>query len=216
MLILDALSCSGLAPTSLTLPAGTIATIPGPNRSGKSRLLAGIAGLNPQTSGEVRVGGLVRKAGGGDDLRPMLGYLFTDPRHQLFSPTVAEDVAFGPAGRGIQKQALQEKVDAALGQVGLAGRGGETLTSLHVDDLVWTAVAGVIACDPQVLLWDDAGLWFDEKGQMRMVEFLRRWVSEGERCVLLSSRDAALGQRIGGPMFRMEQGTLHLETGATA
>ena len=93
----------------------------GPNGAGKSTLMLHLNGINTPTHGEVRIGGTVIDRKSVKRIRAEVGLVFQDPDDQLFSPTVFEDVAFGPLHMGVPEGEIHERVERALAAVGMTG-----------------------------------------------------------------------------------------------
>ncbi|ARE42281.1 ATPase component NikO of energizing module of nickel ECF transporter (plasmid) [Rhodovulum sp. P5] len=106
---------------NLTLAPGEKLAIAGPNGAGKSTLLHLMVGLIRPAAGQITAFGRICRAEA--DFRPVrrrAGLVFQDPDDQLFCPTVAEDVAFGPLNLGHSRAEAEAIVDAVLGQLHLA------------------------------------------------------------------------------------------------
>ncbi len=112
----------------LHIASGERVALLGPNGAGKTTLvlhLNGILGGRGENGAEgtVEVGGLAVEKPNLQEIRRRVGIVFQDPDDQLFMPTVAEDVAFGPANFGLRGAELRERVQQALRAVGMAEHG---------------------------------------------------------------------------------------------
>ena len=103
---------------SLRITHGEKVALVGANGTGKSTLLLLAAGLLLPTDGEVSVGGIGLTPRTLPIVRQTVGLVFQNPDHQLFMPTVEEDVAFGPANMGLTPEEIEARVTAALESVG--------------------------------------------------------------------------------------------------
>ncbi|OLL17547.1 MULTISPECIES: energy-coupling factor ABC transporter ATP-binding protein [unclassified Rhodococcus (in: high G+C Gram-positive bacteria)] len=128
--------------------------IVGANGSGKSTLARMINGLVIPTSGTVTVDGLdtARKA---REVRRRVGFVFTDPDHQIVMPTVAEDVAFSLRRSGLSKAERAERVRRVLADFGLAGHHDHPSHLLSGGQKQLLALAAIMVTDPQVLVADE-------------------------------------------------------------
>ncbi|MCK8672346.1 energy-coupling factor ABC transporter ATP-binding protein [Rhodococcus sp. HM1] len=128
--------------------------IVGANGSGKSTLARMINGLVVPTSGTVTVDGLdtARK---GREVRRRVGFVFTDPDHQIVMPTVAEDVDFSLRRSGLGKAERAERVRRVLGDFGLGGHHDHPSHLLSGGQKQMLALAAIMVTDPQVLVADE-------------------------------------------------------------
>lgn len=143
--------------------------IVGANGSGKSTLARMINGLVVPTSGTVTVDGLdtARKA---REVRRRVGFVFTDPDHQIVMPTVAEDVAFSLRRSGLGKDERAERVRRVLADFGLAGHHDHPSHLLSGGQKQLLALAAIMVTEPHVLVADEPTTLLD----LRNVELIRR------------------------------------------
>src|SRR4029453_14221306 len=104
---------------SFTVRRGERVALLGPNGAGKTTLVLQLNGVLPPGAGRVAVAGLPGASDHLRELRGRGGIVFQDPHDQLFMPTVAEDVAFGPANLGLRGADLETRVKGALTAVGM-------------------------------------------------------------------------------------------------
>lgn len=156
------------------LPGECVALL-GPNGSGKSTLLLHLNGLLPSKfSGEaVRVFGEAVCPANLPDIRRQVGLVFQDPDDQLFCPTVAEDVAFGPQQLELSAEAVQQRVKFQLEQVGLAGFENRLTHHLSHGEKRRACLAGVLACEPLILVLDEPTSDLDPRGRRGFKSLLR-------------------------------------------
>lgn len=142
-----------LADIDVTLTERRIGIV-GANGSGKSTLARMINGLVVPTSGSVTVDGLdtARK---GRDVRRRVGFVFTDPDHQIVMPTVAEDVDFSLRRSGLDKTGRAERVRRVLDDFGLGGHHDHPSHLLSGGQKQLLALAAIMVTDPQVLVADE-------------------------------------------------------------
>ena len=105
----------------LTVAAGERVAVLGPNGAGKTTLMLHLNGVLTATTGSVQIGGIPLERKTLRDIRRRVGLVFQDPDDQLFMPTVAQDVAFGPANFGVRGEELAARVRDAPGS-GIADR----------------------------------------------------------------------------------------------
>jgi len=128
--------------------------IVGANGSGKSTFARMVNGLVIPSSGSVTLDGLDPRRDG-REVRRRVGFCFTDPDAQIVMPTVAEDVAFGLRRRGLSKQEVRERVDAALVAYGLDAHADHPAHLLSGGQKQMLALASVLVTEPDVLVMDE-------------------------------------------------------------
>jgi cobalt/nickel transport system ATP-binding protein len=148
----------------LELGAGERVGIVGPNGSGKTTLLHLIVGLLRPDTGEIKAFGRPRRSE--DDfweVRARAGLLFQDAEDQLFSPTVIEDVAFGPLNLGKSREEAMRIASDKLADVGLPGFEDRITYRLSNGEKRLVSIASVLAMEPEVLLLDEPTSGLDER-----------------------------------------------------
>ena len=164
---------AALRGVSFTIGVGECVGLIGPNGAGKSTLLLHLNGILPERIGgepAVYVGGVPVTAENLPAIRRQVGLLFQDADDQLFCPTVFEDVAFGPKQFGLDVA----KVHAALATVGLGGYEERSPQHLSRGEKRRVCLAGVLACDPQVLVLDEPTSDLDPRGKRELKALLRQ------------------------------------------
>jgi cobalt/nickel transport system ATP-binding protein len=149
---------AALAGVDLTVGAGERVALLGPNGAGKTTLVLHLNGILHGGGGTVEVSGVPvdpRDRAGLADLRRRVGIVFQDPDDQLFMPTVAEDVAFGPANLGVRGAELTARVDEALAAVDMAAYRDQVPHHLSFGQRRRVAVATVLAMRPEILVLDE-------------------------------------------------------------
>ncbi len=145
-----------------------------PNGSGKTTLFQIIMGLLAPDSGRIEIfGQSVRTEKDFVQVRQRIGLLFQDADDQLFSPTVLEDVAFGPLNMGKSKDDAIAISRATLDKLGLDGFEERVTFKLSGGEKRLIALATVLAMEPEVLLLDEPTSGLDEKTKDRLKEVLR-------------------------------------------
>ena len=160
---------------SFRLEPGDRIALRGANGSGKTTLLHLIVGLLRPSAGQVVVFGKPRTAESDfHEVRRRVGLLFQDADDQLFCPTVAEDVAFGPLNLGLPRDRVRQVVAETLESVGLAGYEHRITYKLSGGEKRLVALATVLAMRPEVLLLDEPAGELDEQSTGRLTELLAR------------------------------------------
>ncbi len=159
---------------SLRVAAGECVALLGPNGSGKSTLLLHLNGILPdKPDGAVKIMGAAVGAENLEIVRRQVGLVFQDPDDQLFCPTVQEDVAFGPLQLGLSEAEAGARVEKMLGLVGLAGFGRRATHHLSHGEKRRVCLAGVLACEPAILVLDEPTSDLDPRGRREFKALLR-------------------------------------------
>ena len=153
---------------SLAVDEGECVGLVGPNGAGKSTLLLHLNGTLPETPPAdscIRIFGLPATRPNLVRIRRDVGPLFQDPDDQLFCPTVREDVAFGPEQFGRSAGEIDERVRSALAHAGLSGYENRAPHHLSQGEKRRVCLAGVLACEPRMLLLDEPTSDLDPRGR---------------------------------------------------
>lgn len=160
---------------NMRIERGEKVAILGPNGAGKSTMLLHLNGLLHGGAGEVRImGRQVRE----DDkralqeVRALVGVVFQDPDDQLFSPSVYEDVAFGPIYMGLPPDEVERRVKEALAQVGLDDYGDRMPFHLSGGEKKRAAIATVLSMRPAALALDEPSAGLDPRARRGLIRLL--------------------------------------------
>jgi energy-coupling factor transport system ATP-binding protein len=170
----------------LTVRKGEFLAVLGQNGSGKTTLVKHFNGLLKPTEGTVRVGEDETREQGLRQLGQSVGYVFQNPDHQIFSDTVADEVAFGPKIRGMEEDEIKERVEEALVAVGLEGRGGEDPFGLTKGERQRVAVASVLSVRPDVLILDEPTTGLDYAEQRSMMDLVKSLNEAGSTIIAVT------------------------------
>jgi len=147
----------------------------GANGSGKTTLLQLVVGLIKRSSGIIEIFGEERKEEKDFlDVRKRVGLLFQDADDQLFCPTVAEDVAFGPFNLGKSRQEVSRIVDRTTESLGIAEYKNRVTYKLSGGEKRLVSLATVLAMEPEVLLLDEPTYGLDEDSEYRILDILAK------------------------------------------
>ncbi|RMA46275.1 energy-coupling factor transporter ATPase [Bifidobacterium sp. wkB344] len=189
-----------LSQVNLELAAGQTLAIIGRNGSGKSTLARLICALAAPDSGSIQVAGL--PLAGPDRpkakhlrrqnlklLRQRVGYVMQYPEHQLFADTVAQDIAYGPHNLGYGPEQVQQRVDDAMKLLGISDLADRSPFELSGGQRRLVAIAGVVACSPQLLVLDEATASLDPQACAGIIRLLRVLHQRGVTIVMSTHAD---------------------------
>ena len=193
-------SSKALNGVNLELAAGQTLAIIGRNGSGKSTLARLICALAAPDSGSIQVAGL--PLAGPDQpkakhlrrhnlklLRQRVGYVMQYPEHQLFADTVAQDIAYGPHNLGYGPEQVQHRVDDAMKLLGIGDLADRSPFDLSGGQRRMVAIAGVVACSPQLLVLDEVTASLDPQACARIMTLLRVLHKRGVTIVMSTHAD---------------------------
>jgi cobalt/nickel transport system ATP-binding protein len=157
---------------SFRIEHGSAVALVGANGAGKSTLLLHLNGYLPTTRGEVTIGDTVVTRETASIARRAVGLVFQDPDDQLFMPTVAEDVAFGPLNAGLPPEQVERRIAAALARVGMTHVRERPPYRLSAGEKRAVAIATVLAMSPDILVMDEPSANLDPRARRRLIELL--------------------------------------------
>ncbi|WP_158964116.1 energy-coupling factor ABC transporter ATP-binding protein [Chachezhania sediminis] len=190
---------------TLSVEPGQRVAVTGPNGAGKSTLLKLAVGLVQPAKGTVRAFGSVRTCEADFvEVRRRAGLVFQDPDDQLFSPTVAEDVAFGPLNLGRTRDEALAIVDDVLGRLELGHLRTRVTHRLSGGEKRLVTLACVLAMEPDMLLLDEPTNALDTANRARLIEILQGL----DQAIVLVSHDDGLQQAVAPDRLVLEEGRL--------
>jgi cobalt transport protein ATP-binding subunit len=163
---------AALLGVSLSIGPGEKVALVGPNGAGKSTLMLHFNGIL-QGQGQVRVCGLPLAEDNLGRVRAAVGLVFQDPDDQLFSPTVYEDVAFGPLHMGLAPAEVRQRVAQALAAEDMAAYAPRVSHHLSVGEKKRIAIATVLSMSPEVLVLDEPTAGLDPRSRRGLINLLR-------------------------------------------
>jgi len=194
-------SAPALAGLSFVIRPGESVAVLGANGSGKSTLLHLLDGLLFPASGRIQAFGQELTEAGLDSeagrlgFRGRVGYLFQNPDVQLFCPTVAEELAFGPLQLGLPAAEVRRRVDDTLDLLGIAALRERTPERLSGGEKKKVAIASVLSMNPQVLLLDEPTGSLDPRTRSWFIGLVRQLRQAGKTLVT-TTHELSLAARI--------------------
>jgi cobalt/nickel transport system ATP-binding protein len=164
----------------------------GPNGAGKSTLMLHLNGILRAESGIIRLCGIELSDATLRAVRRAVGLVFQNPDDQLFSPTVFDDVAFGPIYQGWPADETRERVRKALAAVHMESYIGRVSHHLSVGEKKRIAIATVLSMDPEILILDEPTAGLDPQARRNFIRLL----AELKQTMLVATHDLALVREI--------------------
>ena len=175
-----------LSGVTLRIEPGESVAIVGQNGSGKSTLVRHLNGLLRPTTGRVLLDGRDVRLTHVARLAGLVGLAFQNPDRQLFAGRVSVEVAFGPRNLGLRGPALDERVRAALEEVGLTAEASTNPYDLGYSRRKLLALASVLAMRTPVLVLDEPTTGQDARGVALVRDVVSRAVGDGRTVIAIS------------------------------
>lgn len=192
-----------LREVSLSIQPGEKVALVGPNGAGKSTLILHLNGIL-MGQGSVCVCGLEARKENFGRLRAMVGMVFQSPEDQLFSPTVYDDVAFGPLYQGLPPDEVRCRVDEALASVRMSDYAGRVSHHLSVGEKKRIAIATVLSMKPEVLVLDEPTAGLDPRARRSLIRLL----DDLDITMLVSTHDMLMVRELFPRMVIMDEGCI--------
>lgn len=167
-----------------SISPGEFVGILGANGSGKTTLLRILNGLLRPERGNVYLGGEDIKDIDRDRLFTKICTVFQSPDDQLFSPTVGQDIAFGPTNMGLSKEEVAKRVSDALASVEMSGSRQKAIHNLSYGQKKRICLAGVLAMGPGIILLDEPTASLDPVGVNTIMHLLKKLNGKGVTMIM--------------------------------
>src|SRR5512141_2386170 len=194
---------AALRGVSFEMCEGEKIALGGPNGAGKSTLMLHLNGILTG-HGEVTIGDMRIKRDNLPAVRAMVGVVFQNPDDQLFSPTVFEDVAFGPLHMGLPKDEVDKRVTAALEAVRMSAYAERLSHHLSVGEKKRIAIATVLSMRPRMLVLDEPSAGLDPRARRTLINPLR----DLPITMLISTHDLAMVKELFPRTVIMDNGEI--------
>lgn len=188
---------------SFSVSPGEKVALAGPNGAGKSTLMLHLNGLLGSDGG-VEVAGLPVIKPNLPVIRSKVGLVFQNPDDQLFSPTVFDDVAFGPLHMGVPEAEVRDRVSWALAQVGMDGFEERLSHHLSIGQKKRVSIATVLSMNPDILVLDEPTAGLDPRSRRALINLL----SELPLTMLVASHDMLMVRELFPRMIIMDEGVV--------
>jgi cobalt/nickel transport system ATP-binding protein len=195
---------AALKDVTFSLGHGDKVALVGPNGAGKSTLLLHLNGIHPRQTGVVRVSGLEVAGKNLARVRALVGLVFQSPDDQLFSPTVFDDVAYGPIYQGLSPTDVRARVEEALQLVHMESFLRRVSHHLSMGEKKRIAIATVLSMKPDVLILDEPTAGLDPRARRSLIELLR----ELPQSMIVATHDLPMVRELLPRTLVMDGGTL--------
>ncbi|GFN22888.1 MAG: energy-coupling factor transporter ATPase [Thermoanaerobacteraceae bacterium] len=203
-----------LKDVSFYIKKGEFVALIGRNGSGKTTLLKHLNGLLKPTGGRLFIAGLDTARARTSELARKVGFLFQNPDHQIFLPTVAQEIAFGPRNLGLKGREIEERVAEAAAQVGLTDYLGANPWRLGKGLRQRVALASVLAMRPEILVLDEPTTGQDYRQAREIMAIIKELHRRGHTIILVT-HDMEMVVRYAEKAFVLGEGRLLLEGSLT-
>ena len=188
---------------NLSICEGEKVALVGPNGAGKSTLMLHLNGVLGENS-PVSIAGISVESKNLPTIRALVGLVFQNPDDQLFSPTVFDDVAFGPLHMGLPEDEVYQRVEEALAVVQMSDLSDRLPHHLSMGQKKRIAIATVLAMRPQILILDEPSAGLDPRARRSLINFLL----DLPITMLVSSHDLRMVRDLFPRMIIMDEGKI--------
>ena len=169
---------------SLTIEEGQMVAILGHNGSGKSTLSKIIMGLLEPKSGEVYVDGVKYEGDEFDKIRDKMGIIFQNPDNQFVGVTVQDDIAFGLENRRVSREEMIERINKYAKVVSMEEYLLTNPENLSGGQKQRVAIAGVLAMETDVIIFDESTSMLDPKGTKEINQMIKMLKEEQNKTII--------------------------------
>lgn len=178
----------------LDVEEGSITAVVGKSGCGKSTLLRCIAGLCPRVYqgemvGTISIFGEKISSISHVSLSTIVGIVFQNPATQLFSPTIEDELAFGPENLCIPREEIGNRMNDVLRIIGLEKHRNLNPANLSGGQQQLVAIGSVLTMKPRILLCDEILSWLDLEGRKAVRDLLIELKKHGTTILLADHRD---------------------------
>ena len=180
---------------SLCIEDGSWVSILGHNGSGKSTLAKLLIGLLQPTSGQIIIDDVILTEETASDIRKKIGIVFQNPDNQFVGVTVKHDIAFGLENRCVERHEMLEKITLCAEKVGLKSYLDREPYKLSGGEKQRVAIAGILAIDPNYIIFDEATSMLDPDGVNEVVKLIEELKTTTNKTIITITHDLSLARK---------------------
>ncbi len=175
---------------NLIVKDGETIALTGPSGCGKSTLCSLICGLIPklykgQISGDILIYGEKIKNLSIAETVAKIGIIFQNPSTQLFSPTIEDELAFGPENLCVEREEIGRRIDKILKTINMEKYRYDNPNNLSGGQQQLIALASVLMLNPSILICDEIMSWIDDEGKEIIKDILLKLKEEGKTIIMV-------------------------------
>ena len=170
---------------SFSIEEGSYTTIIGHNGSGKSTIAKLLIGLLEKRNGEIIIDGLELNEKNLDEIRSKIGIVFQNPDNQFIGATVADDIAFGLENHLVESKEMDKIIQEFAKRVNMQEYLNREPQNLSGGQKQRVAIAGVLAMNPDIIIFDESTSMLDPKGKEEINELIRE-INELKKMTVIS------------------------------
>ena len=174
---------------SFTIPKGSYTTIIGHNGSGKSTIAKLLIGLLEAKSGKIEILNKELTPESVYEIRNNVGIVFQNPDNQFIGSTVADDIAFGLENHCVPQPKMQNIIETSAKKVGMLDFLEAEPTKLSGGQKQRVAIAGILAIEPDIIIFDESTSMLDPEGKKSINEQIKKLHDEKNITILSITHD---------------------------
>ena len=184
---------NALRKVNLEVKKGEKLAILGSNGAGKSTLFLHFNGIYRPNTGSIKYRGqdISYEKKALTELRKKVGIVFQDPDSQLFSASVWQDISFGPLNLELAEEVVVDRVEQAMSDTETTDLKDKPTHMLSYGQKKRVSIAGVLAMEPEVIIFDEPTAWLDPRHAREFMELLEKLSREG-KTIIISTHDVDL------------------------
>ena len=175
---------------NLSIKSNEITVLAGPTGCGKSTLLRAIVGLIPnmyegEYTGDVIVDGIKIRDAEIKEIAKRVGFVFQNPENQIFMFSVERDIAFGLENLGLEQEIIKKRINKIMKTLNITHLAKKAPHELSDGQKQRTALAGVLAMEPKILILDEPTSLLDPKTAMEFMELINKLCKEEGMSIII-------------------------------